>query len=81
MEQDEPGVYITIRATASGGRELRRVRFRYVDFSEDVLFLSLGHGFVLVTECVIWSSRERFNEMHARRWWEENRSRVHKQYL
>ena len=52
-----------------------------VDFSEDVLFLSLRHGFVLVSECVILSSRERFNEMHVRMWWEENRSRVHKQYL
>ena len=30
VEQDEPGVYITIRALASGGRELRRVRFRLV---------------------------------------------------
>lgn len=28
VEQDEPGVYITIRALAGGGRELRRVRFR-----------------------------------------------------
>ncbi|KAK6236526.1 hypothetical protein QUC31_020308 [Theobroma cacao] len=28
VEQDEPGVYITIRALAGGKRELRRVRFR-----------------------------------------------------
>lgn len=28
VEQDEPGVYITIRALPGGGRELRRVRFR-----------------------------------------------------
>lgn len=28
VEQDEPGVYITIRALAGGARELRRVRFR-----------------------------------------------------
>jgi hypothetical protein len=28
VEQDEPGVYITIRALPSGTRELRRVRFR-----------------------------------------------------
>ncbi|XP_039023890.1 protein Brevis radix-like 4 [Hibiscus syriacus] len=26
-------------------------------------------------------SRERFGEMHARLWWEENRARIHKQYL
>ncbi|KAL8102631.1 protein Brevis radix-like 4 [Apium graveolens] len=53
VEQDEPGVYITIRALAGGARELRRVRF----------------------------SREKFGEMHARLWWEENRARVHEQYL
>ncbi|XP_011625293.1 protein Brevis radix-like 4 isoform X1 [Amborella trichopoda] len=53
VEQDEPGVYITIRSLPGGGRELRRVRF----------------------------SRERFGEMHARLWWEENRTRIHEQYL
>lgn len=29
VEQDEPGVYITIRALPGGKKELRRVRFRY----------------------------------------------------
>lgn len=29
VEQDEPGVYITIRALPGGSRELRRIRFRY----------------------------------------------------
>ncbi|KAK9715702.1 hypothetical protein RND81_06G183600 [Saponaria officinalis] len=53
VEEDEPGVYITIRALPGGRRELRRVRF----------------------------SREKFGEMHARVWWEENRSRIHEQYL
>ncbi|XP_057766813.1 protein Brevis radix-like 4 isoform X2 [Salvia miltiorrhiza] len=53
VEQDEPGVYITIRALPDGRRELRRVRF----------------------------SREKFGEIHARLWWEENRARIHKQYL
>lgn len=53
VEQDEPGVYITIRALADGRRELKRVRF----------------------------SREKFGEMHARLWWEENRARIHKQFL
>lgn len=53
VEQDEPGVYITIRALPHGRRELRRVRF----------------------------SREKFGEMHAKVWWEENRARIHKQYL
>ena len=31
VEQDEPGVYITIRQLPDGTRELRRVRFRYVN--------------------------------------------------
>ncbi|XP_022751745.1 protein Brevis radix-like 4 [Durio zibethinus] len=53
VEQDEPGVYITVRALPGGKRELRRVRF----------------------------SRERFGEIHARLWWEENRARIHEQYL
>nr|XP_016438971.1 PREDICTED: protein Brevis radix-like 2 [Nicotiana tabacum] len=53
VEEDEPGVYITIRALPGGTRELRRVRF----------------------------SREKFGEMHARLWWEENRSRIQEQYL
>lgn len=53
VEQDEPGVYITIRTLPGGTRELRRVRF----------------------------SRERFGEMHARMWWEQNRARIQQQYL
>ncbi|GKV10592.1 hypothetical protein SLEP1_g21934 [Rubroshorea leprosula] len=53
VEQDEPGVYITIRQLADGTRELRRVRF----------------------------SRERFGEVHAKQWWEDNRERIQAQYL
>lgn len=53
VEEDEPGVYITIRQLADGTRELRRVRF----------------------------SRERFGEVHAKQWWEENRERIQAQYL
>lgn len=33
IEQDEPGVYITIRQLVDGTRELRRVRFRYFKIS------------------------------------------------
>ncbi|KAE8655626.1 Protein Brevis radix-like 3 [Hibiscus syriacus] len=53
VEQDEPGVYLTIRALPGGSRELKRVRF----------------------------SRERFGEMEARMWWEENRARIRQHYL
>lgn len=37
--------------------------------------------------CIDWvlhlwcCSRERFGEMHARLWWEENRARIHEHYL
>ncbi|EEF42475.1 Ran GTPase binding protein, putative [Ricinus communis] len=53
VEEDEPGVYITIRQLVDGTRELRRVRF----------------------------SREKFGEVHAKMWWEENRERIQTQYL
>ncbi|CAL5429347.1 unnamed protein product [Camellia sinensis] len=53
IEEDEPGVYITIRQLADGTRELRRVRF----------------------------SREKFGEVNAKTWWEENRERIQAQYL
>lgn len=33
VEQDEPGVYITIKALPGGSRELKRVRFRFVDMT------------------------------------------------
>ncbi|XP_019415106.1 PREDICTED: protein Brevis radix-like 4 isoform X1 [Lupinus angustifolius] len=53
VEEDEPGVYITIKAMPGGKREIKRVRF----------------------------SREKFGEVHARLWWEENRARIHELYL
>ncbi|KAE9604679.1 hypothetical protein Lal_00010976 [Lupinus albus] len=53
VEEDEPGVYITIKPITGGKREIARVRF----------------------------SREKFGEVHARLWWEENRARIHEQYL
>eukprot|EP01018_Ginkgo_biloba_P012841 Gb_13556 [translate_table: standard] len=53
VEEDEPGVYITLRCLPGGSREVRRVRF----------------------------SREKFSEMQARLWWEENRLRIHEQYI
>ncbi|XP_066398645.1 protein Brevis radix-like 2 [Miscanthus floridulus] len=53
VEQDEPGVSITIREFGDGTRELHRVRF----------------------------SRERFGEDRAKVWWEQNRDRIHAQYL
>ncbi|KAK1368312.1 Brevis radix [Heracleum sosnowskyi] len=53
IEEDEPGVYITIRQLADGTRELRRMRF----------------------------SREKFGEVNAKLWWEQNRDRIQAQYL
>ncbi|KAJ9559604.1 hypothetical protein OSB04_004764 [Centaurea solstitialis] len=68
VEQDEPGVYITIRTLPGGIRELRRVRFRYKPNSMHFTGLFVSG---------IWcNSRERFGEMHARMWWEQNRARI-----
>ena len=39
VEQDEPGVYITIRALPGGKKELRRVRFRYAYFGEILVYI------------------------------------------
>lgn len=41
VEEDEPGVHITIRALPDGSRELRRVRFRCVNIVETFTFYNL----------------------------------------
>lgn len=41
IEQDEPGVYITIRTLPGGARELRRVRFRYILIQVAILIVYL----------------------------------------
>lgn len=41
VEQDEPGVYITIRALAGGARELRRVRFRLALLLIDLAYVKV----------------------------------------
>lgn len=53
VEQDEPGVYITIRALPGGKRELRRVRFRYASFTQ-VLYMSLDLqlSFLMIQVCL-----------------------------
>lgn len=83
VEQDEPGVYITIRALPDGRRELRRVRFRLVSFYRSSFKLMLYN--VVYGVMLNWSwidfSREKFGEIHAKLWWEENKARIHKQYL
>ncbi|KAH8963926.1 hypothetical protein BDL97_04G036700 [Sphagnum fallax] len=53
VEEDVPGVYLTIMNLPEGGRGLKRVRF----------------------------SRKKFTEKQAKIWWDENRGRIHKQYL
>ena len=62
IEEDEPGVYITIRQLADGTRELRRVRFRYQKLCLILLMLLspfnlnimiLVHSFILISLVVI----------------------------
>lgn len=38
VEEDEPGVYITIRVLPGGSKELRRVRFRLVTITTYIIF-------------------------------------------
>jgi hypothetical protein len=45
------------------------------------LFRVKQHEIYLLMFMHMWCSREKFGEMHARLWWEENRARVHEQYL
>jgi hypothetical protein len=37
VEEDQPGVYITIRSLPGGKREIRRVRFRYALYTDSVV--------------------------------------------
>ncbi|KAH9574064.1 hypothetical protein CY35_01G035700 [Sphagnum magellanicum] len=53
VEEDVPGVYLTLMILPGGARDLKRVRF----------------------------SRDKFTERQAKIWWNENRSRIHTQYL
>ncbi|CAK9218361.1 unnamed protein product [Sphagnum jensenii] len=53
VEEDVPGVYLTLVNLPGGRRDLKRVRF----------------------------SREKFTEKQAKIWWDENRSRIHVQYM
>ncbi|CAA6656615.1 unnamed protein product [Spirodela intermedia] len=50
--EDQPGVFLIVRCSPDGGKELRRVLF----------------------------SCERFGEVKARVWWEENKMRLHGEY-
>ncbi|KAL7189200.1 hypothetical protein ACSBR1_038959 [Camellia fascicularis] len=54
VEQDEPGVYITIRALPGGKRELRRVRFRLV-LSINSSSIPLN-GWEYLVLAVVWSA-------------------------
>ncbi|KAE8795477.1 protein Brevis radix-like 4 [Hordeum vulgare] len=81
--QDEPGVYITVRELPDGARELRRVRFRSKSLSESSTDNSLQFLNLVMTilDCCIACSREKFAELNAKLWWEENKERIHAQYL
>jgi hypothetical protein len=84
IEEDEPGVCLTIRELGDGTRELRRVRFRCAIYHElvvgtvtDSIHLLIIMAFLTLVYC----SRERFCEERAKEWWEQNRDRIQVQYL
>lgn len=48
VEEDEPGVYITLTSLPEGARDLKRVRFRYVlsclfNFCQKQIILKISH--------------------------------------
>jgi hypothetical protein len=84
IEEDDPGVCLTIRELGDGTRELRRVRFRCAIYHElvvgtvtDSIHLLIIMAFLTLVYC----SRERFCEERAKEWWEQNRDRIQVQYL
>jgi hypothetical protein len=81
VEEDEPGVCLTIRELGDGTRELRRIRFRY---GTDQSFLITRFMPCMPDACsmFLWCcSRERFGEERAKVWWEQNRERIQAEYL
>ncbi|GJU71273.1 PH, RCC1 and FYVE domains-containing protein 1 [Tanacetum coccineum] len=84
VEQDEPGVYITLTSLPGGTKDLKRVRFRgrhfdlftyeWVDLRMVDSFWSYG------SNVGVSISRKRFSEKQAEQWWAENRTRVYEQY-
>uniref|UniRef100_A0A6N2MUA2 BRX domain-containing protein n=1 Tax=Salix viminalis TaxID=40686 RepID=A0A6N2MUA2_SALVM len=100
VEQDEPGVYITIRALPGGTRELRRVRFRSVGLNNlEKYGMGTAHDFTVkhsekhVQGCggrrtepgymnsTCTDEMVALGEARAKLLREENRSRIHEQYL
>ncbi|XVF04869.1 hypothetical protein REPUB_Repub05bG0122200 [Reevesia pubescens] len=73
VEQDEPGVYITLTSLPGGAKHLKRVRFRD-ELSPGYIEEKLN-GFRNFDR-----SRKRFSEKQAEQWWAENRARVYERY-
>lgn len=61
IEEDEPGVYITIRALPGGIRELRRVRFRFTVFCLKSYFVNrmcnMPLNRIIISATFSWSPR------------------------
>lgn len=56
VEQDEPGVYITLTSLPGGAKDLKRVRFRYIIFSLCLFLMSylvsfLCDSFIYIVKC------------------------------
>jgi hypothetical protein len=84
IEEDDPGVCLTIRELGDGTRELRRVRFRCAIDHELVIGTIIDSILLLVIMpflTLVYCSRERFCEERAKEWWEQNRDRIQVQYL
>ncbi|KAL6010052.1 hypothetical protein ACLOJK_000483 [Asimina triloba] len=79
VQQDEPGVYITLTSLPGGAKDLKRVAAKPELTHAQNTFTSSSltvNKFVKVE----FSPRKRFSEKQAEQWWAENRTRVYEQY-
>lgn len=57
VEQDEPGVYITLTTLPGGVKDLKRVRFRYVSCK------SINIGFIIPIRCIRVTNSKQFSNL------------------
>uniref|UniRef100_A0A2N9HCS3 FYVE-type domain-containing protein n=1 Tax=Fagus sylvatica TaxID=28930 RepID=A0A2N9HCS3_FAGSY len=74
VEQDEPGVYITLVSLPGGAKDLKRVRFSSFMLGPDLI--SQNFSFIIAGK--IFGNG--FSEKEAEQWWALNRARVYQQY-
>ncbi|KAK7821913.1 protein brevis radix-like 4 [Quercus suber] len=85
VEQDEPGVYITLVSLPGGAKDLKRVRFSQAQELHDMPYVlhlvgKKHRAFDGAEKSLGEVIRKRFSEKEAEQWWALNRARVYQQY-